>query len=78
MGRLVDLDTLTWEEHCIALADSCMRGGEAVPPGERFADLRRRYDAGALIDLQERRTDAIRRLLTATLGRDPLTLLPLD
>jgi 8-oxo-dGTP pyrophosphatase MutT (NUDIX family) len=68
----VDLDGLTPEESCVALADSCMKGPDAVPPAERFADLRRRYDAPALIDLQERRTKGIRDRLTKATGRDPL------
>ncbi len=49
-----------------------MKGGTAVRPKERFADLRRRYGASALIDLQERRTAAIRAELRAATGRDPL------
>jgi 8-oxo-dGTP pyrophosphatase MutT (NUDIX family) len=69
----VAMDDLTTEEACVALADSCMKGAEAVPPALRFSDLRARYGAGALIDLQERRTDAIRaRLREALGGRDPL------
>ncbi len=70
--RAIDLSTLTWEERCVALADSCMRGPTAAPPAERFADLRRRYDAKALIDLQERRTGAIRAEIAAATGGDPL------
>ncbi|MFV1958026.1 MAG: NUDIX domain-containing protein [Planctomycetota bacterium] len=71
--RLVDLTTLTWEEHCVALADACMMRDEVVSPRRRFEDLRRRYEgARALIDLQERRTEAVRRTLEASLGRDPL------
>ena len=70
--RAIDLSTLTWEERCVALADSCMKGPTAVPPSERFADLRRRYDAKALIDLQEQRTAWIRAEIAAALGSDPL------
>ena len=35
-------------------------------------DLRRRYGPSPLIDLQERLTDAIRRDLETTIGRDPV------
>ncbi len=74
----IEIDDLTIEERCAALADSCMRGPEPVPPAERFADLRRRYpDALPLIALQERRTEAIRSSLAATLGADPLSLVRL-
>lgn len=74
----IEIEPLTWEERCAALADSCMKGGTAVPPAERFADLRRRYaDALPLIALQERRTDAVRAELAAALGSDPLTLVRL-
>jgi 8-oxo-dGTP pyrophosphatase MutT (NUDIX family) len=75
--RLVDGSTLTWEERCAALADSCMMGPTPAPPAERFRDLRRRYDAPALIDLQERRTAAIRAEMEPALGRDPLALVGL-
>jgi hypothetical protein len=71
-AREIDVATMTWEERCAALADSCMKGPDAVPPAERFEDLRRRYDAPALIDLQERRTAAIRREMAAAGGADPL------
>jgi 8-oxo-dGTP pyrophosphatase MutT (NUDIX family) len=76
--RAIDLSTLTWEERCVALADSCMKGGTAVPPAERFADLRRRYDAPALIALQETRTAEIRADLAKALGKDPLSLVGLS
>lgn len=76
--RLVDGATLTWEERCAALADSCMMGPSTVAPAVRFADLRRRYDAPALIDLQEQRTAALRAELAAVLGRDPLVALGLS
>jgi bis(5'-nucleosidyl)-tetraphosphatase len=72
--RLIDGSTLTWEERCAALADACMMGPTPVPPAERFRDLRARYDAPRLIDLQERRTAAIHAELAAATGRDPLTL----
>jgi 8-oxo-dGTP pyrophosphatase MutT (NUDIX family) len=71
-AREIDVTTMTWEERCAALADSCMKGPDAVPPAERFEDLRRRYDAPALIDLQERRTAAIREEIRAAAGQDPL------
>lgn len=75
-ARWIDLSTLTWEEQCVALADACMMHDQVVAPTERFADLRRRYaDSHALIALQERRTRGIRRMLTASLGRDPLRTL---
>ena len=70
--RLTDLSRLTWEERCAALADACMQGPEPVPPEQRFADLRRRYDARALIALQAQRTAAIREKFHKALGRDPL------
>ena len=66
------IESLTREEACAALADACMRGGTAVRPEKRFADLRKRYGASPLIDLQERRTAAIRAELKAALGHDPL------
>ena len=75
--RSIDLERLTWEERCAALADACMKGSTPVPPAERFADLRRRYDAPALIDLQERRTAALRAEMAAVLGADPLSLVGL-
>jgi 8-oxo-dGTP pyrophosphatase MutT (NUDIX family) len=75
--RAIDTATLTWEEHCVALADACMKGSECVPPAVRFDDLRSRYENRAIIDLQERRTVAIRRTMEATLGHDPLTLVGL-
>jgi 8-oxo-dGTP pyrophosphatase MutT (NUDIX family) len=68
----IDLGSLTPEESCAALADSCMKGPEPAPPADRFADLRRRYDAPALIDLQERRTRALRDAMARATGRDPL------
>jgi 8-oxo-dGTP pyrophosphatase MutT (NUDIX family) len=69
----IALDDLTTEEACVALADSCMKGPDAVAPEARFEDLRRRYGPGPLIDLQERRTAAIReRLREALGGREPL------
>ena len=73
----IDTSTLTWEEHCVALADACMKHDTPVPPHDRFEDLRSRYDAKALIDLQERRTLAIRRTIAASLGHDPLALVGL-
>ncbi len=75
--RLIDGATLTWEERCAALADACMQGPTPVAPAQRFRDLRARYDAPALIDLQERGTEAIRADLARALGRDPLALLGL-
>jgi 8-oxo-dGTP pyrophosphatase MutT (NUDIX family)/HD superfamily phosphodiesterase len=77
-NRLTDLSRMTWEEQCAALADSCMRGAEAVPPELRFADLRRRYDARTLIDLQERMTAQLRQRLERVLGRDPLQVVDLE
>ncbi len=76
--RLIDIRTLTWEERCAALADACMKGPEAVAPVERFRDLRSRYDAPALIDLQERRTEKIRARMAKALGRDPLELVGIE
>lgn len=70
--RLIDCSALTWEERCAALADACMKGPTPVPPAERFRDLRVRYDAPKLIDLQERRAATIRAELTTALGVDPL------
>ncbi len=75
--RAIDLERLTWEERCAALADACMKGPTAVPPAERFADLRRRYDAPGIIDLQERRTAVLRAEMAAVLGADPLSLVGL-
>lgn len=76
-ARLVDMSRMTWEERCCALADACMKGTQAVPPAERFEDLRARYDSHDLIALQERRTQAIRRKLARTIGQDPLDLVGL-
>jgi bis(5'-nucleosidyl)-tetraphosphatase len=76
--RLIDGSALTWEERCAALADACMKGPTPVPPAERFRDLRGRYDAPALIDLQERRTGEIRAEIGAVLGADPLALVGLS
>ncbi len=76
--RMTDLCTFTWEEQCAALADACMKGDEAVPPRKRFRDLRRRYDAPDLIDLQERNTKRIRKRFEEALGEDPLALVGLD
>ena len=64
-------------EGCAALADACMKKSVATSPAERFADLRSRYDADALIDLQEARTEEIRREIGAAIGRDPLSLVGL-
>jgi bis(5'-nucleosidyl)-tetraphosphatase len=75
--RLVDTSSLTWEERCAALADACMKGDTPSPPQERFDDLRRRYHAHDLIDLQERETESIRRTLESAIGRDPLELVGL-
>ena len=73
-----DATVFTWEERCAALADSCMKGTTPARPAERFADLRARYPgADAIIDLQARRTDAIRREMQAVLGADPLSLVGL-
>ena len=74
---LVDLRSLSWEERCAALADACMKGASVVRPAERFADLRERYDAPALIDLQESCTDVIRNEFREALGQDPLKLVGL-
>ncbi|MGE0191999.1 MAG: NUDIX domain-containing protein [Planctomycetota bacterium] len=70
----IDPDVMTWEERCAAVADACMKGTTRVHPDERFADLRRRYDAEALIALQETRVKALRREMHAVLGTDPLEL----
>jgi bis(5'-nucleosidyl)-tetraphosphatase len=77
-SRLIDGSRLTWEERCAALADACMMGPVATTPAQRFADLRRRYDAPALIDLQERRTAEIRDELEQAARRDPLAAVGLD
>lgn len=66
------IDTLTWEETCAALADACMMGPTPAPIAARFADLRRRYGPGALIDLQERRTALLRARVAEATGRDPV------
>jgi 8-oxo-dGTP pyrophosphatase MutT (NUDIX family) len=74
----LDATEFTWEERCAALADACMKGTVPAPPPERFADLRVRYPgAGAIIDLQERRTASIRREMQGELGTDPLSLVDL-
>ena len=70
--RLIDGSSLTWEERCAALADACMKGPTPVPPVQRFRDLRERYDAGPLIELQERRTEEIRAEVAKATGHDPL------
>jgi len=75
--RLIDLRPLTWEERCAALADACMMQDEPVRPRVRFADLRRRYDAPDLIDLQERQTKKIRRKIEGAIGVDPIQLVGL-
>lgn len=67
-----EIEVLTWEEMCAALADSCMKGATAVAPRERFADLRRRYGPGPLIDLQERRFALLLARVTEITGRDPI------
>jgi 8-oxo-dGTP pyrophosphatase MutT (NUDIX family) len=70
--RAIDIHALSWEERCVALADACMKGPDAVRPQERFADLRRRYGEVPLVDLQERRTAVLRAEMEAVLGEDPL------
>ena len=70
--RALDATRMTSEERCVALADACMMGATAVAPRTRFIDLRARYGPSPLIDLQERRTDAIRRDLMTATGRDPI------
>jgi hypothetical protein len=73
-----DATVFTWEERCAALADACMKGTTPARPADRFADLRVRYPgADALVALQERRADAVRRELQAVLGTDPLALVGL-
>ncbi len=72
VGGWVDLGTFTAEERCAALADACMRHDEPVSPAVRFADLRDRYGPSPLIELQARRTEALRAEFAARLGRDPL------
>lgn len=74
---LIDLGSLTWEERCAALADACMMGTTPAPPKRRFADLRLRYDAPKLIDLQEQRTEAIREEIARVTGQDPLAAVDL-
>lgn len=76
--RLIDISTLTWEERCAALADACMQQDKPVAPAARFADLRERYDAEALISLQERQTEIIRKSLHEAIGHDPLELVGLS
>ncbi len=66
------IEELTWEETCAALADSCMKGATAVSPKDRFADLRRRYGPGPLIDLQERRFAVLLARVIEITGRDPI------
>ena len=75
--RLIDLQTLTWEECCVALADACVMGSTPVHPTQRFADLRERYEHHDVIALQESATEAIRTRIAGVIGRDPLGLLPL-
>ncbi len=75
---LIDIRNLTWEERCAALADACMKGSEPVAPWERFADLRERYDAPDMIDLQERQTEKIRAKMAKVLGHDPLELVGIE
>jgi bis(5'-nucleosidyl)-tetraphosphatase len=75
---LIDLGSLTWEERCAALADACMQGPTPTTPARRFADLRRRYDAPRLIDLQERRTEEIRAEIARVTGHDLLADLGLE
>ncbi len=77
MMARVDMSRLTWEERCCALADACMKGDTPVPPAERFADLRERYDTHAFIALQEKRTEKLRAKLERALGQDPLELVGL-
>ncbi len=73
-----DATVFTWEERCAALADACMKGTTPARPADRFADLRVRYPgADALVALQERRADAVRREMQAVLGSDPLALVGL-
>ncbi len=74
----IDLSTLTWEEHCVALADACMDLDLPVPPRKRFKGLRKRYDADAFIALQARHTDRIRAAMSAVIGEDPLSRVGLD
>lgn len=74
---LVDMSRMTWEERCCALADACMKGDTPVPPAERFADLRTRYDSHDLIALQERRTAKLRDRIARAIGQDPMALVRL-
>jgi bis(5'-nucleosidyl)-tetraphosphatase len=76
--KMTDLRTFTWEERCAALADACMRKDEPVSPDLRFQDLRTRYEATDLIDLQEQRTASIRKEMEEALGEDPLALVGLS
>lgn len=75
--RAIEIEDLTWEERCAALADSCMKGPLAVDPKERFRDLRARYGLSRFIDLQERRTEELREEIARAIGRDPLALVGL-
>ena len=73
-----EIEVLTWEETCAALADSCMMGPKPAAPRERFADLRRRYGPGPLIDLQEARYRILLDTVTAATGRDPVAAAGFD
>ena len=75
--KMTDMGTLTWEERCVALADACMRQDEPVTPAVRFSDLRQRYDAPELIDLQERCTEKIRYKIECAIGADPIEMVGL-
>lgn len=77
VGGLVELEALTWEERCAALADACMKGSHVVRPSARFADLRVRYDNAPVIDVQERHTERVRAALESAIGEDPLRLIGL-
>jgi hypothetical protein len=55
-----------------------MKGATAVAPRERFADLRRRYGPGPLIDLQEARYRILVETVTAATGRDPVAAAGFD
>lgn len=77
VGQLVELERLTWEERCAALADACMKGPEVVRPPTRFADLKARYDHAPVIDLQAQYTERARQAIEAVLGQDPLQLVGL-
>ncbi len=77
VATLVELERLTWEERCAALADACLMGADVVRPPARFADLRARHDNAPVIEVQERFTELLRQDLEYAIGEDPLRLVGL-